>query len=400
MTSDSSAEISSSLPVAVDVMGADYGPGIIVRGAVLAAREFNYPVILVGDETEIRRALNEFEDASQLPISVVHASEVITMDDKPVRAVRSKCDASICVAYQLVKDKKAIAVVSPGNTGAMMAAGLFILGTLPGITRPAIASLIPNVDSSPTVLLDSGANTDCSAEQLVQSAFMGHFYARAMLNKEHPRVALLSNGTEKFKGTDRIRAAAMMLSDLQDINYVGYIEGREIATAAADVVVCDGFVGNVVLKTMEGSVELVFDSIKAYASQSLRARLGMWLARPMFKALFRDKLDKAAYGGAPLLGLSDIGIVCHGSSDERAIKNAIRTARTLYDAGLCDRIRQMVAILDSRPGSFEDGMWSRIENHFTGKKKGDTGEESREKSREDTAVEEIISTENQSRNRK
>jgi phosphate acyltransferase len=384
--------VETRLPIAVDVMGADNGSLDIVLGALQAVDELGVAVSLVGDEAEIKSALAIFKKSfvaskrsgggklttiqspeSKSPesksivhespeqvfhrwiesqVTIHHASQVITMDDSPTKAIRRKPDASICVAFDLVRQGKASAVVSPGNTGAMMAAGLMACGTIPGIARPAIASLIPTVDSSPTVLLDSGANTDSSASQLVQFALMGHFYAKAVLGIESPRVALLSNGTEASKGNDRIRAAAQMLRGVPLIHFSGYVEGRDVGTDKADVVVCDGFVGNIVLKTMEGAVELALNCMRQYVQKSFRSKIGMWLAKPMFKALFREKLDKSAYGGAPLLGLNQIGIVCHGSSDVRAIKNAVRVADMLVKQGTIAELANALSSLDAGTGEF------------------------------------------------
>jgi phosphate acyltransferase len=253
----------------------------------------------------------------------------------------------------------------------MMAAGLFVAGTLSGIARPAIASLIPKVgDLTPTVLLDSGANIDCHAYQLVQFALMGAYYARSAINCENPRVGLLSNGTEISKGNDIIRSAALNLSELQGVNFIGYVEGRDIPRDVADVVVCDGFVGNVLLKAMEGSVELVFDSLKHYVDRSTRGKLGMWLAKPILKSLFYDKLDPSSYGGAPLLGLSEIAIVCHGASNSRAIMNGIRVAKKCVDADLVSKMSAALNVLDVRlPGDFEDGIWDRMGQRFDKRKK-------------------------------
>jgi glycerol-3-phosphate acyltransferase PlsX len=279
------------------------------------------------------------------------------------------------VAFELVKSKEASSVISPGNTGAMMAAGLSVFGTLPGIARPAIASLIPKVgDLTPTVLIDSGANTDCHAYQLVQFALMGNYYARSVLGCEQPRVALLSNGTEISKGTDIIRSAALTLSELGSLNFIGYVEGRDIPRDVADVVVCDGFIGNVLLKAMEGTAELVIDSIKHYVVRTLRGKIGMWLAKPALKSLFHDKLDPSAYGGAPLLGLNDIAIVCHGSSNSRAIMNGIRAANKFVSESLVLKMSGALSALDVKmPGQFQDGIWDRMGQRFDKKKKlGDT----------------------------
>ncbi len=370
-TASPSSEL-RSLPVAVDAMGADLGPGVVVEGVVVAARDLGIRSVIVGREDEIRQCLRKFDFEGDARISVRHAPDVITMDDSPSAAIRGKPNSSIRVAFELVKNSEASSVVSPGNTGAMMAAGLYVSGTLPGIARPAIASLIPKTgDKQPTVLLDSGANVDCNASQLVQFALMGNCYAHSVLSCKSPRVGLLSNGSEKTKGNDITRSAAVMLSELLDINFIGYVEGRDLPRDVADVVVCDGFVGNVALKAMEGSVELVFDSIKHYVEDSLRGKLGMWLAKPIFKSLFRDKLDPSAYGGAPLLGLNDIGIVCHGSSNARAITNGIRVAKKFVDEELVLKMGRALNGIDLKsPGGYEEGLWDRMGRRFeSGKKK-------------------------------
>jgi glycerol-3-phosphate acyltransferase PlsX len=286
------------------------------------------------------------------------------MDESPGLAIRGKPDSSIRVAFELVAAGKASAVVSPGNTGAIMAAGVFVGGTLPGIARPAIASLIPKgVGATPTVLLDAGANTGCQAFQLVQFALMGSQYAKSALGVQTPRVALLSNGTEISKGNDIIRSAAMMLSELEGINFTGYVEGRDIARDVVDVVVCDGFVGNIVLKAMEGSVKLVTDSMKVAAENSIRAKFGLWLAKPVLRSIFKDKLDPSAYGGAPLLGLGHIAIKCHGSSSGRAVMNGIRVAQKFVDEGVLKQLHTSLSALDSKlgPEVNEGGNgWSKV----------------------------------------
>jgi glycerol-3-phosphate acyltransferase PlsX len=329
------AQSVKELPIAVDAMGADFGPSVVVEGAVQAARTYGISSVIIGREDEINALLTKLGAQNDPLISVAHAPDVITMDDSPSAAIRRKPNSSIRVAYELVKEGKASSVVSPGNTGAMMAAGLYVSGTLPGIARPAIASLIPKSnDLKPTVLLDSGANVDCNAGQLVQFALMGSCYARSVLGCDAPRVGLISNGSEKSKGNDITRSALMKLSDQKDINFIGYVEGKDLPKDVVDVVVCDGFVGNVLLKGMEGCVELVFKSLKFYVAKSWRAKIGMMIAKPVFKKLFLEKFDPSAYGGAPLLGLNHIGIVCHGSSNARAIMNAIRVAKQSVDNDL------------------------------------------------------------------
>jgi glycerol-3-phosphate acyltransferase PlsX len=352
------------MPIAVDAMGGDHGPKVVVEGAVSAATQFGISSILVGDSDQIKPILSSLDPSGSLPVTVHHASQVVGMDEAPGLAIRGKQDSSIRVAFELVSRSLASAVVSPGNTGAIMAAGVFVSGTLPGIARPAIASLIPKgMAGTPTVLLDAGANTGCQAFQLVQFALMGHHYAKAALGCASPRIALLSNGTELAKGNDVIRSAAMMLGELEGINFIGYVEGRDIARDVVDVVVCDGFVGNIVLKAMEGCVTLVTDSIKAVAETSLRAKLGLWLARPVLRTVFKEKLDPSAYGGAPLLGLGQIAIKCHGSSSSRAVMNGIRVAQRFVDQGVMASLHGALAQLDVKLSSVDTGStngWSKV----------------------------------------
>lgn len=360
----------ADLPVAVDAMGGDLGPLVVVQGAVEAARSLKRSSILVGDEAQIREALKKLNAGDEPLLQVVHASEVITMDDSPVSAVRRKENSSVRVAFDQVLKGKACAVVSSGNTGAVMAAGLIMVGPMPGVVRPAIATLIPRIGQvPPTILVDSGANVDCNAAQLVQFAMMGSLYAECVGKRSKPRVALLSNGSEITKGTDLTRSAALSLSRVEGLNFVGYVEGRDIPRDKADVVVCDGFVGNVLLKTMEGCVELVFDTIKSCVERSLFGKIGIWLAKPVLKQVFYERLDPAAYGGAPLLGLNEIAIICHGASNSRAIMNGIRVAHDFVKADLAGKMLGELAKLESSsPGDFEDGMWGRV-----GQQIGDVG---------------------------
>ncbi len=359
-------------PIAVDVMGGDHGSYVVVEGSVRAARELGIAAILVGNQAEIDQHLKTLNASNHPLLQVQPATEVFTMNDVPSRAIRTKVDASMRVAYELVRAGKASAVVSPGNTGVMMAVGLMVCGAFPGIARPAIATLIPKSgQGTPTVLLDSGANVDCHAEQLIQFALMGDVYSRAAISCQRPRIGLLSNGTESSKGSDITRAAAQALSEMSDINYIGYVEGRDIIQDVVDVVVCDGFVGNIVLKAMEGTVELVMDSIKSCVDQSLRAKIGMLLAKPAFKKIFSEKLDPSAYGGAPLLGLNEVAIVCHGSAKDKAIFNALRVAHKLCEENLISHMRSALGIIEPAvQGGYENGMWNRLGHRFD-KKKGD-----------------------------
>lgn len=343
-------------------MGGDRGPSVVVEGAVEAAKKFGTGSILIGDQSIINSELAKYPDHSSLPLSVHHTDQVIGMDESPGRALKNKPNASICVAFELAVSGKASAVVGQGNTGAIMAAGVLISGTLPGIARPAIASLIPKANSStPTVLIDSGANSDCQASQLVQFALMGRQYAMIGLGTKEPRIALLANGTESSKGTDVTRSAAQMLSELDDITFIGYVEGRDIGRDVVDVVACDGFVGNIVLKAMEGTAELVFDSLKQLVEKSLRARIGLWMAKPVIKSLFKEKLDPSAYGGAPLLGLHHVAIKCHGSATSRAIMNGINVAKKFVDYDLVNKMAASISALDMRfSGVGEDGVWTKV----------------------------------------
>ncbi|RMG39550.1 MAG: phosphate acyltransferase PlsX [Candidatus Dadabacteria bacterium] len=350
-----------TLPVAVDVMGADHGPEAVIDGAICAFNELGIRTVLVGDQEVIKKRLRA-KQQSESDYIIRHTDQFVGMDESPSLVIRGKNKASVRVAFELLKEGRASAVVSAGNTGAMMAAGVFVSGTLPGIVRPAIATLIPRVGrDQPTVFLDSGANVDTHAFQLVQFALMGSFYAHMAFGVDAPRVALLSNGTEASKGTDMLRAAAQMLGQMNNLNFVGYVEGRDIPRAVADVIVCDGFVGNIVLKTMEGSIELVLDSIRHYVEGCLRGKLGMWLAKPVLRSVFNHKLNPAAYGGAPLLGLKDAAIVCHGSSNSRAIRNGIRVADKMVRESLLPKMSESLGALDlDVAGEYENGLWNRM----------------------------------------
>ncbi len=321
--------------VAVDAMGGDHAPSHEVAGAVMAARRWQVSVALVGQVDQIERELaNHSTDG--LKISVHAASEVVGMCESASQAVRKKKNSSIRVAFDMVKDGAADAIVSTGNSGATMAAGMFVLKRIQGIDRPAIATIVPNlVDQS--VILDVGGNVDCKPLNLVQFALMGDVFARQMLGKTSPRVGLLSNGEEESKGNELTRDAHQLLKSAP-FNYVGYIEGRDIYNGAVDVVVCDGFVGNVVLKVSEGLAEALGKMLKAEFSSRFISRIGYLMAKPALKA-FRKKVDYAEYGGAPLLGIQGTGMICHGSSSPRAIMNAIRMA---YDYEARQVNRQLI----------------------------------------------------------
>ena len=310
------------MKIAVDAMGGDYAPSVVVEGAVWAARELGISIILVGDKTRVEDELAK-HDWKGLPISIKHASEVVGMDESPGQALRKKKDSSVKVCFELVKSGEAGAVVSAGNSGAAMAAGIFVLRNLKGVDRPAITVILPT-KKEPVVLLDAGGNVDCKPVHLVQFALMGSVYARYILKKNNPAIGLLSNGEEEGKGNELTRETHEILKN-SSLNYLGYKEGRDIFTGEVDVVVCDGFVGNVVLKVTEGVLEAFSYMLRDEIMASLPAKMGYLLAKGALKNV-KKKTDYAEYGGAPLLGINGVGIISHGASNAKAIKNAIRVA--------------------------------------------------------------------------
>lgn len=350
----------SALPVAVDAMGGDLGLDVQVEGAISAFLEHQVPSVLVGPKADLQSRLDAL-GAGDIPVTLCDAPDVISMDDSPAKAVRRKPKSSLCVAYDLVRKGKAAAILSSGNSGAMMAAGTMKLGLLPGIERPAIAALMPvATNGNPNVILDVGANVDCHAQNLVQFALMGAIYHSSLFESDQPRVALLSNGKEASKGTDRIRSASMILSQLSQCNYVGYVEGRDVTSDAADVIVCDGFVGNVLLKSMEGCVRFIAGQIRDEGRKSFVSRLGLGLSKGLFKRLFNEKFDYTAHGGAPLLGLNGLAVVLHGSSDKRAVKNAIRFAETFVKNQMTEKIGAALSQLDEELPQLDGAVFSGV----------------------------------------
>jgi len=324
------------ITIAVDAMGGDHAPKSEVEGAIQAAKALGVKIILVGREEVVRQELSQYEGWQKLPIQIHHASEVITMDDSAAKAVRAKRDSSIRVASRLVREGVAQGFVSAGNTGAVMATAKMIQGMVPGVDRPALASAFPTMKGKPVVVVDVGANVDCQPRMLAQFAIMGDIYSRLIFHTVRPRVGILSIGEEEHKGNDLTRAATPLLKSLP-INFVGNVEGRDIYTGETDVIVCDGFVGNVALKVSEGLV----DVIKHMLQESLRAtvtrQMGYLLARSAFVD-FKKRVDYSEYGGAPLLGVKGVCIICHGRSSAKAVKNAIRVASEFATAQLNERI--------------------------------------------------------------
>lgn len=355
--------------IAVDVMGGDFGSSVAIKGTVRSAKDFQIPVVLVGNEEEILKTLDELNEKPGDLIQVQHAPDVITMEESPSLAIRGKRKASIRVAFETVKEGRAFGVMGPGNTGAMMAAGLAVCGTLPGIQRPAIATRIPRIDKEPLILLDSGANVDCNRDQLITFALMGSVYASVAYNNDNPRVALLSNGEELCKGTDIIRSTALFLSKKKDINFTGYVEGRGIMRDMADVVVCDGFVGNVVLKTMEGMVTFIFDLLKKSVKKSLLGSFGLFLAKPVIKSIFKEKLSTPENASAPLLGLNYPAMVLHGSSKEDAFYYGLKSTSDFVEGNITDMIKEALLDVDfDSNANLEASMWKEIENDLKKKR--------------------------------
>jgi len=331
-----------SAVIAVDAMGGDRGPHVVVEGAVAAARELGVRPLLVGPAAQIQTELQRLR-ATALPIEVIDAPDVIEMHEHPAMALRKKPGASIVVATRLVREGRAASVVSAGHTGAAMGAAQLILGRVRGIDRPAIAAVLPTAAGRPVVLLDVGANVDCRPHQLLQFALMGHVYAREVLGIAAPRVGLLSNGEEETKGNDATIRAAELLRGAP-VHFVGNVEGRDVLAGSVDVAVCDGFVGNVLLKFGEG-VALVLREIVRGELRGWRGRLLQLYLAPALGSARRvlKRLDYREYGGAPLLGINGVCVVAHGRSSARAIRNAIRVAVDATAHDLPARIGEAVA---------------------------------------------------------
>jgi len=314
------------MKIAVDAMGGDNAPQAVVAGAVQAAREYGVGVILVGIEQVIQAELRKHPLAEKLPVEVRNATEVVDMLDSPSTVFRRKKDSSIRVANELVKSGEAVAVISAGHTGAAMATSFFVLGKLEGVERPAIATFMPTVKGT-SIILDMGANVDSKPNHLLQFAVMGEVYAKYLLKVASPRVGLLSIGEEETKGNELTKEAFKLLTETS-LNFIGNVEGRDVMSGKADVIVCDGFIGNVVLKVSEAVAETVGLFLKTDIEKSLIRKLGYLLMRPAFQNLKR-RVDYAEYGGAPLVGINGISIISHGRSSDRAIKNAVRVAAEL-----------------------------------------------------------------------
>jgi glycerol-3-phosphate acyltransferase PlsX len=316
--------------IALDAMGGDNAPAAPVAGAVQAARELGLAVAVVGPRDIVAMELARHQ-AERLPIKIVDAPDVIDMADSPVQAVRSRPNASLNVAVRLVKDRAADGLVTAGNTGAAMVAALFGLGRLPGIERPALATLFPT-EKGHCLIVDAGANVDCRPEHLSQFALMGDCYARLVLGQPRPRIGLLSNGEEESKGSKLVLEAHALLRDA-GLNFGGNVEGKDIPRGLVDVVVCDGFVGNVLVKFAEGIGELTFTVLREEIGRDPLGVIGALLLRPALRRI-RKRVDYEEYGGAPLLGVRGTVVVAHGRSGPRAIRSALRLASQASTAKL------------------------------------------------------------------
>jgi glycerol-3-phosphate acyltransferase PlsX len=324
--------------IAVDAMGGDYAPQAVIEGAALAVRELDCTVILVGDREVIEPLLAKYPHPDG-KIIIKHASEVVRMDEPPRKALNTKQDTSIRRTFELVQAGEADAGMSAGNSGAAMLAALHVLGTLPDVDRPCIGSVLPTVNGR-VILLDAGANVDSKTHNLVQFAFMGHALARYTLGIDRPKIGLLSIGEEAGKGNEVVRATYKILKK-SDLNFHGNVEGGDIFNDKVDVVVCDGFVGNVALKTGEGVVQALGTRLKAEIKASLWGRFGYLFMRPALKR-FKQHFDYSEYGGALLLGLDGVGVIAHGRSNPTAIKNAIRVTYDYARTKVAMRVREEV----------------------------------------------------------
>jgi phosphate acyltransferase len=311
------------IKIAIDAMGGDSAPHAEVQGAVQAAQEYQVGVVLVGIEERIKEELRKYR-TQNLPIEIVHASEIITMNEPVSTAVRKKKDSSLRVAAKLVREGRAAGIVSAGNTGACMAVIKLVAGSLSAVDRPALAAILPTAKGRPAILVDVGANVDCKPNHLVQFAIMGEIFSRTILGNLRPRIGLLSIGEEDIKGNELTKEVFGLLKTAP-LNFVGNVEGREVFKGETDVIVCDGFIGNVALKVSEGLTEMIMLLLKKDLASHVSSQIGALLSRKAYQS-FKARVDYSEYGGALLLGIKGVAIICHGRSTAKAIKNAIRVA--------------------------------------------------------------------------
>lgn len=329
------------MKIAIDAMGGDNAPEAVVRGSIQARDEYNLDIILSGKENEIKKILekntNNFKN-----VEIINAEDVITNDDKPVLAIRRKKDSSLVKALNAVKNHEADAIVSAGSTGALLSGGTLLIGRIHGIERPAIGALIPNMYGGFSLLIDSGANVDSKPEFLYDFAIMGDIYLKKAMNISSPKIAIANIGQEKSKGDKlTVETYDLLENSNLDLNFIGNIEARDILQGKADIIVCDGFAGNMILKTMEGTVQEIMKGLKAELMSSMRSKIGGALIKPALKN-FKSKFDYSEHGGAPLLGVKAPVIKAHGSSDAKAIKNAIRQAKVCIESNVNELIEESI----------------------------------------------------------
>jgi len=329
------------MKVVIDAMGGDNAPDAIVKGCILARDEYNINIILSGREQEIKKIL-EKNTSSSKNIEILNAEEVISNDEKPVLALRRKKDSSLVKALNIVKNNEADAIVSAGSTGALLAGGLLVIGRIEGIERPALAPLLPSINGGFSMLIDSGANVDCKPEFLYDFAVMGNIYMQKVMNIASPRIALANIGSEKGKGNKlTVETYELLEKSKLPLNFCGNIETREILQGEADIIVCDGFVGNMILKSLEGTVAVLMGGIKDELNSTLMSKLGGLLIKSTLRG-FKRKFDYKETGGAPLLGVKAPVIKAHGSSNDIAVKNALRQAKVFFESKVNTLIEESI----------------------------------------------------------
>ena len=347
------------MKIVVDAMGGDHAPEAIVEGAVLAAREYETPIILTGLSEKIQTELDKHDPDHTLPIEIVHADEVVEMNDSPGKVLRSKRNSSMKIGLDLLKQGEGAAFVSAGNTGAVLAYSTVILRPVKGVDRPAIAIQLPTLKGT-SILLDAGANVDCKPKQLFQFGIMGHVFAEYILEKENPSVGLLSIGEEDGKGNEIVKETFQMLKK-SHINFIGNVEGKEVYRGNADVIVCDGFTGNVALKISESLAEMIGTNLKLMFQSNWLSKLGYLLLKPQL-VQFKKKVDHSETGGAPLLGVNGVVIIAHGSSSPKAIKNAIHRAHELSEKNIIEHIKQDIELNLSDVEGGNGTLWKQIKS--------------------------------------
>ncbi len=347
------------MKIVVDAMGGDHAPEAVVEGALMAASEYSTEIILTGLSETVQTILDRLDPVHKLPVQVVHADEVVEMHDLPGKVLRSKRKSSMKIGLDLLKEGTASAFVSAGNTGAVLAYSTVILRPLKGVDRPAIAIQLPTLKGN-AILLDAGANVDCKTSQLFQFGIMGHVFAEYILGKENPRVGLLSIGEEDGKGNEIVKEVFQMLK-ASHINFIGNIEGKEVYRGNADVIVCDGFTGNIALKISESLAEMIGTNLKRMFQNNWASKLGYLLLKPQLDQ-FKKKVDYSETGGAPLLGVNGVVIIAHGNSSPKAIKNAINRARELCEKNINEHIREDIESNLTDVEAAKGTIWKQIKS--------------------------------------